>query len=81
MEHDENTTPTTNDALRTAIEEAEQRGYLRGLNEAASSRMEEPAPFETIPAPGAMPATGDTDPTVTDLDIDFFSAPRRSIWD
>lgn len=80
----ETTTPTTvtDDALRAAVEEAEQRGYLRGLNEAASSRMDEPAPFEAVPSPGATKPETDTGiVTDTDCDTDFFTTPRRSIWD
>lgn len=72
-----NTPPTaTDDTLRAAVEEAEQRGYLRGLNEAASSRMNE---SELIPSPGAKTHDSDTDeePAAND----FFSSPRRSIWD
>lgn len=79
-----NDSPTvTDDALKAAVEEAEQRGYLRGLNEAASSRMDEPAPGETLPAPGATVADiPEEDPDAdSDCNCDFFASPRRSIWD
>lgn len=68
----ENTTSQTN--LESAIAQAEERGYLRGLNEAAAKRMDAPAAFETVPPPGAeIPATAP--------EPEFLSSPRRSIWD
>lgn len=77
-----NDSPTvTDDALKAAVEEAEQRGYLRGLNEAASSRMDEPAPGETLPAPGATIADIPEEDPGADCNCDFFASPRRSIWD
>ncbi|MDE6190736.1 MAG: hypothetical protein K2G47_03835 [Muribaculum sp.] len=75
------TTTVTDEALKAAVEEAEQRGYLRGLNEAASSRMDEPAPFETIPSPGATAPPDSVNDDNPSIDCDFIAVPRRSIWD
>lgn len=55
-----------------AICEAEKRGYLRGLNEAAQARMEEPAMYESPDAHlDAEPQPQST----------FLSRSRKSVWD
>ena len=63
--------PPGNDAL----DEAEQRGYMRGLNEAAEARMKAPALYET-PDGGGDGATGKSGPHPV-----FLSHTRKSIWD
>ncbi len=54
------------------LAEAEQRGYLRGLNEAAEARMKEPSMYEQ-PVPKQPPVA----PEGTDS---LFAGRRRSIW-
>ncbi len=61
-------------AIDKAVAEAEQRGYLRGLNEAAARRMAEPTPFEAVPPEGGAPVEPDTT-------TDILTRQRRSIWD
>jgi len=76
-----NDSPTvTDDALKAAVEEAEQRGYLRGLNESSLPRVwDEPAPGETLPAPGATVADiPEEDPAAdSDCNCDFFASPKH----
>ncbi len=55
-----------------AIGEAERRGYMRGLNEAANARMEEPAMYES---PDALL---DAAPQPQSA---FLSRSRKSVWD
>ena len=76
MENTITTPAETDDTLKAAVEEAEQRGYLRGLNEAASSRMNS---SEMIPSPGAT--IHDSDDDAESSPHDFFATPRKSIWD
>lgn len=54
------------------LAEAEQRGYLRGLNEAAEARMKEPSMYEQpVPKqPARAPESADG----------IFTSRRRSIW-
>lgn len=60
----------------TMLQEAEQRGYLRGLNEAAEQRLNAPALYEQLP-PSPPPSGGDN----PSPDTEFFPEARRSIWD
>ncbi len=55
-----------------AIGEAERRGYLRGLNEVAEAKMEEPAMYES---PDALLDTAPLSQST------FLSRPRKSVWD
>lgn len=54
---------------------AEERGYLKGLNEVADRRLNAPALNELLP-PEPPPEEEPRDRT-----LDFFAAPRRSVWD
>lgn len=62
----------------TMLQEAEQRGYLRGLNEAAEQRLNAPALYEQLPPSQSSPSTGGDNLSPTP---DFFPEARRSIWD
>lgn len=56
-----------------AIADAEQRGYLRAMNEKAEQQMQQPALFEPVDAADSQPPQpeGHT----------FLSSTRRSVWD
>ncbi len=61
----------------TVINEAENRGYLRGLNEAARQRLEAPALYEQLP----MKPVPQQDPPEHDHALELFSEIPASIWD
>ncbi len=61
----------------SAIHDAEQRGYLKGLNEAAEQRLNAPSLYEQLPpSPNADGVEASASPTT-----DFFPEMRKSIWD
>lgn len=67
MEQQEHTTPS----LEQQLQEAEERGYRRGLNEQIESKMREPGVWE---APeGAQPED--------DQGFEILANHRRSIWE
>lgn len=59
----------------SALREAENRGYLKGLNEAAEKKLNAPALYEQLP-PRQQPAPEEPDPN-----RDFFPETRKSVWD
>lgn len=61
--------------LETLLAEAEQRGYLRGRNEAAAEMMARPAMWQPV-APTASPAEHLTVATES-----FLSGLRPGVWD
>jgi len=61
----------------TMLQEAEQRGYLRGLNEAAEQRLNAPALYEQLPPSQSPPSSDDN----LSPAAEFFPEARRSIWD
>ncbi len=69
-------TPETPDT-EALIAEAEQRGYLRGLNEQIARHMQQPALWENERRPPAEPSA-DTDGDYASL---FLSALRPGVWD
>lgn len=62
------------------IAEAEQRGYMRGLNEAASRAMEAPVLFEDLARRRAA-ATDEPQPSGGNLCDTFLTGLRPSVWD
>lgn len=62
-------------ADESSLREAENRGYLKGLNEAAERKLNAPALYEQLP-PKPQPAPEEPDPT-----RDFFPETRKSVWD
>lgn len=61
------------ETMARAVEEAEQRGYLRGLNEKARAEMVQPPAYEELPPPQV-----DRRPATAPL---IGSSARQSIWD
>ena len=57
--------------LQQLLAEAEQRGYQRGLNEQISSKMQEPAVWES----------NAQTPPPTPQEFQILASPRTSIWD
>lgn len=78
-DHTKTATDQTAETLRL-IAEAEQRGYLRGLNEAAEQRMEQPTLFEDL-ARRREKAGNKADPVPDDPAAGFLSRISRSVWD
>ncbi len=62
-----------NAELQRLLAEAEQRGYMRGRNEAIENLMQAPALFESTAAPT-------TDSTANPAD-GFLSGLRPGVWD
>ncbi len=67
MEQQENTTPS----LEQQLQEAEERGYRRGLNEQIESKMREPGVWE---APGEALAE-------EEQGYEILANHRKSIWE
>lgn len=65
---------TIDETMKKAMDEAEERGYLRGLNEAARQRMAEPGVWE-------MPVPEGGNPMESEATTDILRTQRRSIWD
>lgn len=59
--------------IQRLLAEAEQRGYMRGRNEAIENLMQAPALFESTAAPAA-----DSTPNPAD---GFLSGLRPGVWD
>lgn len=64
-------------SLQRQLEEAEQRGYLRGRNERIQQLMQEPAPLERPSASFPSGSGADTDQASPMI----LNNPRVSIWD
>ncbi len=59
------------------VAEAEERGYLRGRNEAIAERMEQPALWENT---AGQPSTADDDRDADYASL-FLSELRPGVWD
>lgn len=66
----------TEEELARAVEEAEQRGYLRGRNEAVSLAMQGDRLWEQPHAPEEPPTLG-----ATESDAAFLRHIRPNVWD
>lgn len=84
IENTEVTQPTeTAPSTETLIAEAEQRGYLRGRNEALAESLNRPA-MMAEPGVGATEAAApasESQPLTDDLSSAFLSRIRPSVWD
>ncbi len=80
----EQTAPTDNDdseRIAKLVAEAEQRGYMRGLNERLTEQMNRPGLYEDLARRAAGPSGNNPAPTDDPLTSGFLSAVRASVWD
>ncbi|MCM1348035.1 MAG: hypothetical protein NC338_01370 [Firmicutes bacterium] len=76
---EEENTPDPAPDIDLLIAEAEQRGYLRGLNEAAEARMQSPVLLENLSLRTA-PSPGQAD-RAKELTGGFLANIRKEVWD
>jgi len=72
---------TDDEKIAKLVAEAEQRGYMRGLNERMSEQMNQPRLYEDLARRPAAPAGGNYAADEDPLTSGFLSAVRANVWD